>query len=67
MSMKKAFLWKVALRQLVADIFSEDYIFFSNFVNQNFLLETAFKKYRANLSDVAKERVKTIDNIIISK
>jgi hypothetical protein len=38
----------------------QDIHIFSNFLNHNFLLETAFKKCGANLSDVAKERVKQI-------
>jgi hypothetical protein len=57
--MKKAFLQKVVYRQMVANIFSEEYIFFSDFINHIFLLGIVLKKRRANLSDVAKERVKT--------
>jgi hypothetical protein len=44
---------------MVANIFSEEYIFFSDFLNHIFLLGIVFKKRRANLSDVAKERVKS--------
>jgi hypothetical protein len=55
--MKKAFLQKVIYRQMVANIFSEEYIFFSDFLNHIFLLGIVLKKRRANLSDVAKERV----------
>jgi hypothetical protein len=40
-----------------ANIFSEEYIFFSDFLNHIFLLGIALKKRRANLSDAAKERV----------
>jgi hypothetical protein len=46
---------------MVANIFSEEYIFFSDFLNHIFLLGIVLKKRRANLSDVAKERVKHID------
>jgi hypothetical protein len=56
--MKKAFLQKVIYRQMVANIFSEEYIFFSDVLNHIFLLGIVLKKHRANLSDVAKERVK---------
>jgi hypothetical protein len=56
--MKKAFLQKGIYRQMVANIFSEEYIFFSDFLNHIFLLGIVLKKRRANLSDVAKERVK---------
>jgi hypothetical protein len=56
--MKKAFLQKVIYRQIVANIFSEEYIFVQNFLNHIFLLGIVLKKRRANLSDVAKERVK---------
>jgi hypothetical protein len=67
--MKKAFLQKVIYRQMVANIFSEEYIFFSDFLNHLFFLGIVFKKRRANLSDVAKERVKgfcLIHNQVIS-
>jgi hypothetical protein len=57
--MKKAFLQKVIYRQIVANIFSEEYIFFSDFLNHIFLLGIVLKKCRANLSAVAKERGKT--------
>jgi hypothetical protein len=56
--MKKAFLQKVIFRQMVANIFSEEYIFFSDFLNHIFLLGIVLKKCRANLLDVTKERVK---------
>jgi hypothetical protein len=55
--MKKAFLQKGIYRQMVANIFSEEYIFFSDFLNHIFLMGKVLKKRRANLSDVAKERV----------
>jgi hypothetical protein len=42
---------------MVANIFSEEYIFFSDFLNHIFLLGIVLKKRRANLSDAAKERV----------
>jgi hypothetical protein len=43
---------------MVANIFSEEYIFFPDFLNHIFLLGIVLKKRWANLSDVAKERVK---------
>jgi hypothetical protein len=45
---------------MVANIFSEEYIFFSDFLNHIFLLGIVLKKRRANLSDAAKERVKGV-------
>jgi hypothetical protein len=61
--MKKAFLPKVIYRQMVANIFSEEYIFFSDFLNHIFFLGIVnVEKHRANLSDVAKERVKQKQN-----
>jgi hypothetical protein len=42
---------------MIANIFSEEYIFFSDFLNHIFLLGIVLKKHRANLSDAAKERV----------
>jgi hypothetical protein len=60
--MKKAFLQKVIYGQMVpvANIFSEEYIFVSDFLNHIFFLGVVLKTRRANLSDVAKERVKRI-------
>jgi hypothetical protein len=63
--MKKAFLQKVIYRQMVANIFSEEYIFFSDFLNHIFLLGIVLKKRRANLSDVAKERVNTLISMVV--
>jgi hypothetical protein len=41
--MKKAFLQKVIYRQMVANIFSEEYIFFPDFLNHFFLLGIVLK------------------------
>jgi hypothetical protein len=50
---------------MVANIFSEEYIFFSDFLNHIFFLGIALKKRRANLSDVAKERVKAALHLML--
>jgi hypothetical protein len=46
---------------MVADTFSEEYIFFSNFYSDRFLLGTALKKRWVNHPPAIQKRVTTTD------
>jgi hypothetical protein len=56
--MKKGFFKKVTKRQLVAETFSEEYIFVANFHTDRFVLETALNECRVNHPPAIQKRVK---------
>jgi hypothetical protein len=56
--MYEGFFKKVTKRQMSADTFSEEYIFFSNFKKAMFLLGTGLKKQWVNHPTAIQKRVK---------